>query len=277
MTLKFDQHKLMRWLVFLLGIELIAISINFFYAPVHIEAGDSTGLAIAFDVFWGINRSLTLLVVNVLMLVLAAIFLGWKTTKNVTLGSLLLPLFMQITPSFKVVNSTLLSVTYGGVLMGLGISLLYRVDSSSGGTTILPMILKKYFYWNPAITLMIIDLIITALNLFIQGTDGFFLASYSLVLTTITMNYTESGLDKKYQLQIMSNDKLPEILAVLQKDYVGLTIYDVTGGYSEDKKRQILMVVNPNEYGALVRKIHEIDEDAFIITSNVSKVHGGRW
>lgn len=277
MNTKLNNYPWMRWVVFIIALEIIAISINFFYGPVNIAAGGSTGISILVDAVWGINRSVTVLVVNILMLILAAIFLGVKTTKNVAIGSFLLPILMQITPSFKVVNSDLLAMIYGGALMGLGVSLLYRVNASSGGTTIPPMILKKYFYINSATSLLAIDMIIIFLNIFVDGWNAFFLAAFSQVITAITMNYTETGFDKKYEISIMSNDHLEEIREQIKNDYEGLTIFDVIGGYSNDQKKQLLVVVDTNEYGNLISKIHQIDPDAFIITSSVAKVHGGRW
>ncbi len=249
------QRSWMRWLVFLAGLEIIAISINLFYGPINIAAGGSTGISILVDAVWEINRSITVFVVNGLMLILAAIFLGKKTTQNIALGSLLLPVLMEVTPSFKAVNNDLLAVIYGGALMGLGVSLLYRVNASSGGTTIPPMILKKYFYLNPATTLLCIDMVIIFLNIFVDGWNAFFLAAFSQVVTAITMRIQD----------------------MLKEDYQGLTIYDVIGGYSDESKRQLLIVVDPREYGPLISKVHEIDQDAFIITENVAKVHGGQW
>ncbi|MDK6351077.1 YitT family protein, partial [Bifidobacterium scardovii] len=81
-----------------------------FYGPINIAAGGSTGISILVDAVWGINRSITVFVVNGLMLILAAIFLGKKTTPNIALGSLLLPVLMEVTPSFKAVNNDLLAV-----------------------------------------------------------------------------------------------------------------------------------------------------------------------
>ncbi|RVU71665.1 MULTISPECIES: YitT family protein [Lactobacillus] len=271
------KHSWMRWLLFIAGLEIIAISINLFYGPINIAAGGTTGISILVDAVWGINRSITVFVVNVLLLIVAWIFLGKTTTKNIALGSLILPLLMQITPSFKATENDLLAVIYGGALMGLGVSLLYRVNASSGGTTIIPMILKKYFYLNPAVTLLCVDMIVIIMNIFVDGWNAFFLAAFSQLVTAITMNYTETGFDKKYQVRIMSNTNLEAIRERLQADYQGLTIYDVVGGYSDDKKKQLLIVVDTNEYGSLITKIHEIDPDAFIITSSVAKVHGGRW
>lgn len=271
------QRSWIKGLVFLAGLEIIAVAINFFYGPINIAVGGSTGISILVDAVWGVNRSVTVLVVNGLMLILAAIFLGKKVTKNVAAGSLLLPILMEITPSFEITNNKMLAVIYGGVLMGFGISLLYRVSASSGGTTIPPMILKKYFYLNPATTLTIIDMAIIFLNVFVDGWDAFLLATFSQVITTITMRYTETGFDKKYQVRIMSNKYLEQIQDMLKDEYEGLTIYNVVGGYSDEDKRQLLIVIDTRDYGPLISKIHAIDLDAFIITENVAKVHGGQW
>lgn len=271
------QRSWIKGLVFLAGLEIIAIAINFFYGPINIAAGGSTGISILIDAVWGVNRSISVFIVNGLMLILAAIFLGKKVTKNVAAGSLLLPILMEITPSFEITSNKLLAVIYGGALMGFGISLLYRVNASSGGTTIPPMILKKYFYLNPATTLTIIDMIIIFLNIFVDGWNAFLLAALSQVVTAITMRYTETGFDKKYQVRIMSNKYLEQIQDMLKDEYQGLTIYNVVGGYSDEDKRQLLIVVDTRDYGPLISKIHAIDQDAFIITENVAKVHGGQW
>ena len=272
MTKNIKKKSWMRWLVFLAGLEIIAISINFFYGPINIAAGGSTGISILVDAVWGINRS-----INFLILILSANFLGKKTPKNVALGSLLLPVLMEITPSFKITNNQLLAVIYGGALMGLGVSLLYRVNASSGGTTIPPMILKKYFYINPAVGLLAIDMIIIFLNIFVDGWNAFLLAALSQVVTAMTMNYAEAGFDRKYQVRIMSNEHFDELKSMLLDNYNGLTIYDVVGGYSDDDKKQLLLVVDTREYGPLISKIHDIDPEAFIITDTVARVHGGQW
>lgn len=274
---KIQRNPWFRWVVLVLALEIITLSINFFYAPINIAAGGATGIAILVDAVWGINRSLTVLVFNILMIILALIFLDKKTVKNITIGSFLLPLLMEITPSFQVTNNELLAVIYGGGLMGFGVALLYRINASSGGTTVPPMILKKYFYINSAISLLAIDMIVICMNVFVDGLNAFFLAAFSQLVTAMVMRYTESGLDHKYQVEIMSNEYTNEIKKMLMENYNGLTVYNVVGGYSEDQKQQLLLVVDTQDYGPLIRQIHEIDPDAFIVTSNVMNVHGGRW
>ncbi|CAM3178364.1 Uncharacterized membrane-anchored protein YitT, contains DUF161 and DUF2179 domains [Lactobacillus bombicola] len=270
-------HTWQYWLFFLSGLEIITVAINLFYAPINVAAGGSTGIAILVDAVWGINRSLTVFIINSLMLIMAAIFLGRQTLKKVAIGSLLLPILMEITPSLKLTSNNMLAVIYGGVLMGIGVSMLYRINASSGGTTIPPLIIKKYFFIDPAISLMIIDMSIIFLNIFVDGTEAFLLAAFSQIITTLTMHYTETGFDKKFQVRIMSNQQLEQIKNMLQRDYDGLTVYNVIGGYSDKDKQQLVIIVDTNEYGQLVAKAREIDPEAFIVTENIAKVHGGKW
>lgn len=131
------------WLVLVIALELIAISVNFFYAPINIAAGGATGLAILLDAAFGINRSLTVLLINLLMILAAWLLLDKKTVKNIVYGSFLLPLLMYITPSQKIIEDDLLAVIVGGAVFAIGVAALYRINASSGGTTVPPLIFKK--------------------------------------------------------------------------------------------------------------------------------------
>lgn len=171
----------------------------------------------------------------------------------------------------------MLAAIAGGTIFAAGIAILYRINASSGGTTVPPMIIKKYFHVNPAISLLLIDLGVTLFNIPVAGFNSFVLASFSLIITSLVMRYIETGLDHKYQLQIVSETKLPEIKQMLLSQQQSLTIYHAEGGYSGKNKDILLLVTDNQNYGPLIKQIHQIDPSVFIITSNVVKVHGGRW
>ncbi|MFT8902615.1 YitT family protein [Liquorilactobacillus nagelii] len=264
-------------LLLLAGLELITISINFFYAPINVAAGGATGIAIIIDEVWGVNRAFTVLLINILMIILAYFFLNKQILQKILAGTFILPLLLYLNPSFKVVNDSLLAAIAGGTIFAAGIAILYRINASSGGTTVPPMIIKKYFHVNPAISLLLIDLGVTLFNIPVAGFNSFVLASFSLIITSLVMRYIETGLDHKYQLQIVSETKLPEIKQMLLSQQQSLTIYHAEGGYSGKNKDILLLVTDNQNYGPLIKQIHQIDPSVFIITSNVVKVHGGRW
>ncbi len=71
-----QRHQVLRYLTIVAALELVAVSINFFYAPAKVAAGGATGLAILTNQLFGFDRAIVVLVVNVLMIILAAVFFG---------------------------------------------------------------------------------------------------------------------------------------------------------------------------------------------------------
>ncbi|WP_099088744.1 YitT family protein [Weissella cibaria] len=277
MPRRLSQQGWFRVLMLVIALEIIALSINFFYAPINVAAGGATGVAILLDAAFGINRALTVLVINIAMIILAAIFLDKSTVRNIAFGSFLLPVLMYITPSHRLVEDAVLAVIIGGAVFASGIAILYRLEASSGGTTVPPMILKKYFKINSALSLLAIDMVVTLFNLLVSGTNAFFLAAFSLVITSIVMRYIETGLDLKHQVTIMSNERLADIQTMLLQEDQSLTVFDVRGGYTDNNKEMLMVMVDNANYGRMLRRVHDIDQNAFIVTTNVHEVHGGTF
>jgi uncharacterized membrane-anchored protein YitT (DUF2179 family) len=264
-------------LMIVLGVEIIALSINFFYAPFNIAAGGATGIAILTEAAFGGNRAFVVLVINILMIVLAGVFLDKKTVGRIAFGSFLLPFAMYVTPSFKVVDNSLFAMIIGGSVFALGAAILYRVNASAGGTTVPPMIIKKYFKINPAYSLLVIDIVVTIFNLFVSGTNAFFLAIFSLVITSAIMRYIEDGLDHKKMVYIMS-DELDDIKTMITDNQKNsFTIIDVRGGYTNDGKEMLMVLIDNQNYAHFLHHIHRIDDSAFVIASNITEVHGGTF
>lgn len=272
---KIKPH-LIQFLFMLIGLEIIAISINFFFAPQKVAVGGATGIAILLETAFNWNVSVVLLSINVALLILAYFMLDRSTTKKIMMGSFILPLFLAITPQINVVEDRLLAVIVGGAVFAVGISILYRIDASSGGTTVPPMILKKYFNIKPASSLLVIDAIVCIFNIFVSGIEAFILAIFSLVITYFIMNYIETGLDRKKVLYVMSTEaglnKLKEdINANVDR---GFTIFDAKGGYSGEDKEMLMIIVENQNYQQMLNKVYEIDPNAFIIVYNIAEVHG---
>ncbi|AVO66571.1 YitT family protein [Weissella cibaria] len=277
MPRRLSQQGWFRVVMLVIALEIIALSINFFYAPINVAAGGATGIAILLDAAFGINRALTVLIINIAMIILAAIFLDKSTVRNIAFGSFLLPVLMYITPSHRLVEDAVLAVIIGGAVFASGIAILYRLEASSGGTTVPPMILKKYFKINSALSLLAIDMVVTLFNLLVSGTNAFFLAAFSLVITSIVMRYIETGLDLKHQVTIMSNERLADIQTMLLQEDQSLTVFDVRGGYTDNNKEMLMVMVDNANYGRMLRRVHDIDQNAFIVTTNVHEVHGGTF
>lgn len=268
--------KIFELILIIVGLELIAMSVTMFFAPHSIAAGGATGVSILFNELFKIPLAATLFVFNVIMLVLSYIFLDKVTTAKITFGSVTLPILIALTPNIMVIKNILLSDIIGSIIFGVGLSILYRHDTPSGGTTVPPMIFKKYFHIRNANSLFVIDAIVCLGNIFVSGFETFFLAILSVGISTIVINYIETGVIKKQVIYVMSETKIEEIKQALAYDIeAGGTVFNVQGMYSNDHKQMLMIVTETQNYGHFLNIIQEIDPDAFILADTMAEVHNG--
>ncbi|MCT3038765.1 YitT family protein [Leuconostoc mesenteroides] len=271
------NYQALRYIVIVMALEIVAISINFFYAPAKVAAGGATGLAILINELVGFDRAATVLIVNLIMIVLAAVFLDRGTTARIAFGSIVLPVLLKVTPSFQVLQDRTFAVLVGGSIFAVGVAVLYRIDASSGGTAVPPMIFKKYFRISPALSLLAIDTVVSLGNLVTQGLEALILALFSLVITAVVMNYIETGLDRRKMVYITTNDRIDDLKKYLLDGDKGFTIMDVRGGYMGDGREMLMVVLDNHEYNHFLRGIHQVDPEAFTIAYDISEAHGGTF
>jgi len=275
---QFLNQSEMKPVIMLVALEIIALSINLFFAPHGVAAGGATGIAILVQELANVPVGLTTLAVNAVMLVLAWFLLDRATTKRILLGSVTLPILLAVTPQVMIVQDRLLAIIVGSVVFAIGVAMLYRIDASSGGTTVPPLIFKKYFGLKPAIGLLGIDLIVASFNLPVAGIEAFILAIFSIVLTSIVMNYVETGLDRKKAVYIMSTTHGDAVKQNIQADLAhGMTIQHVTGGFSNDQREMLMVVVEQADFKRLVDTVHGVDPEAFMLVTEATEVHGGSF
>lgn len=138
--------KTMIWtyIKIMFALTILGVGINMFLGPHHIAAGGVSGLGILLESALGFDRAMVILVLNIIMLVLALVFLG-KNLFQSAFGSLVFPLIIAVVPEMMVTSDRLLSVIFGSAIFALGVAILYKNNSSSGGTTIPPLIFKSTF------------------------------------------------------------------------------------------------------------------------------------
>lgn len=258
-----------------LAVLILAVSINMFLGPHHIAAGGVSGIGILAETALGIGRSWVVLSLNILVLVLAAIFLGKTVFLNTVVGSIVFPLCLRIVPEVMLTSDRLLSVIFGSLIFAVGVSILYTIQASSGGTTIPPLIFEKYFNLNTSVGLFVTDFMIVSMSLYVFGFEEFLFAILSIGITSIVMTYIETGMKRRKAIMIISQTKAAVLRASLMENVNrGLTILDIRGGRQEQAREMLLIVVSNQEYPEVKRIVDEIDPKSFMMTYNVAEVHG---
>lgn len=257
------------------AVLLLSLSVNMFLGPHDIAAGGVSGLGILMEKMINIDRSVVVFSLNIVMLILAAIFLGKKVFFNTLYGSMLFPFLLAIVPEIMLTTDRLLSVIFGSTIFAIGVATLYKIRASSGGTTIPPLIFDKYFNVSPSIGLFVTDSFIVLLSLFVFGFEEFLFAILANALVSIVMTYIETGLKRRKALMIISKNHTEDIKEALKEEVArGMTLFDIKGGNGSNPNEMILMVASNQEFPEIKAIIDKIDPQSFVVVYNVSEVHG---
>jgi len=266
--------RIRKTIYIIFAIGLIAVAVNLFLGPHSIAAGGITGLAIILEKLFNFNRSITVLVANGVILLSALIFLGKEAFFNSILGAAILPVYIYFIPQIALVEDPMLSMFAGSVIMAIAASILYANNASSGGTSLPPLIFKKYFKLNPSIGLLISDGIIVVLSLIVFNTDAFFYAIFSITFTAIAMSFIESGMRRRKMVYIISDESEAITNEIQTKLERGVTLIPIVGAYERKEREMIMVTMDTKNYRNLLDIVKSHDDRAFMITDTVSQVHG---
>jgi uncharacterized membrane-anchored protein YitT (DUF2179 family) len=173
-----------RFALIAIATTLLAIGINMLLAPHKVVAGGITGVALLLESTIGLDRALVTWIGNGIMLGLVILCLSREVLINTVIGASLLPLFLWLIPRVQLFNSTAVAVVVGGLIVGVGFSLLYFNKASSGGTTVPPLILKKYFNLKLSTGIIMTEALVILPCAFIFGGRAFILSVFTATLAS---------------------------------------------------------------------------------------------
>ncbi len=269
-----------RYLSFCLGALLIAISYNVFISPNELVPGGIGGIAIIFNHFFKIPNSLTILIFGLILLILSHFLLGQEKTKASILGSLLFPLFVQLTKNINVfldfnTNDILLATVFGGVVYGFGAGLVFKAGFTTGGTDIINQIISKYFKTSIGTSMLISDGLIVFSSAFFFGPIKCMYSIIALYIISLMSDKVILGISDSKAFYIITDHEAEIKEYILKYLNHGVTVFNAKGGYLKEKQTVLMCVLPTKDYYRLKEGIHEIDDDAFFVVTDAYEVFGG--
>ncbi len=263
-----------RLLLIVVAVLIVAITVNMFLGPHHIAAGGVGGISILLDEQFGVSRFMTTIVLNTGLLIVGATLLGKSFFINTAIGSTLLPFAIAIIPEQAATNDKLLSAIVASVLLAISVTILYRIGASSGGTSIPPLIIKKYTGMSTTIGLLVTDAIVVFMNIVVFGVEAFLYALLVVVMVSLIMSMIESFMNRKRAVYIISDRYQAITEVLLERVSRGITLVPTLGAYSRQQKDMLMIVVEGKDVKRVQQIVDEVDDRAFVIVHMVSDVKG---
>ncbi len=281
MVAKIKSNKiLIDVLVLSFGCIMLAFAIASILKPNGLVTGGFTGLSIIVGHLLNINYTYVYYGFSLAVMLAAFIFLGKKNTLKILLISVIFPLVLIAVDEMcfpLIENDLFLGSIYFGVIGGIGAGLVFKRGFSTGGTDTVAQILHKKIFPFISLSQIIFAVDICVLSLAALVFDRN-IALYGIISNYVFAKSIDLVLfgfgSKKLKLEIISDYSNQIADYIINSIGRGLTILDVTGGYSKDTKSKILTICSPRETMLIKRFIADIDEKAFVYVLPVVSVWG---
>lgn len=275
----YSKTRLIRYSQFIIGLLLVSVAFNAFILPNDIVYGVS-GIGVILNKTLNISPSLVILIGDIALLILSFIVLGKEKTKNSIVGSLLYPVFVELTSWIvKYIDlgstETVVVVLFGAVISGVGFGLIFKSGFTTGGTDILNQIVSEKAKVSIGKSMIFTDGVIIVSSLFVFGWQKFIYSIINMYIISVMTDKVILGISSSKTFYIITEreDEVKKFIL----DYLshGITVLEARGGYTNSKQKVIMCTIPTKEYFKAKEGIHAIDKEAFFIVTDAYEVYGG--
>ena len=263
-----------------LSISIMSVGVYFFKFPNNFSTGGVTGISVVMTHYFpGLSNGTIVSVINIALLIVGLLLLGkgfgFKTFYVTVAFSAMLKILEVIWPMTQpLTDQPFMELLLGVFLPTWGSALLFNIGSSTGGTDIIAMIVKKYFKCHIGRALLIVDFFITLLTFVAFGPEtglfsmvGLFIRSFAVDLFLENMN--------TYKYFTIITDKPQEIYSYITDVlHRGATVYQAEGLYKHTEKTVIMTAQGKKQALHLQDVIRQKDPHAFVLVTNTSEIIG---
>ena len=200
---------------------------------------------------------------------------GFKTFYVTIAFSVMLKLFETVTPLTQpLTDQPFMELLFGVFLPAWGSAMLFNIGSSTGGTDIIAMVVKKYFKCHIGKALLVVDFFITVMTFVAFGpTTGLF-SILGLVMRSFAVDFFLEEMNTYKSFTIITDHAEEIYQYITQVLHRGATIYHAEGVFEHSDKTIILTAQSKQQGIKLQEQIKKADPHAFVLISNTSEIIG---
>ena len=296
--LKFKQINIktliLEIFLILLGTFITSVGFTIFLEPHNISPGGFMGLSkLIFDLlskvnFTYISVSVWYIIINIFLYLYAVKKLGLGFGIRTGVGIFSYSFFVGILENLQLTkeitskfiadsaSSYILYAIYGGLLMGIGLGIVFMGNGSTGGCDTTAVLVNKFF---PSVTtgqlIMIVDGFVVLLSALTY--QSLVLPLYALITIFICGKLSDVFVDgvksfRAYYIITTKKDELSNaVFNVLKR---GATNINCEGGYTHEQKDMLLVIVTRAQVLTLKKLVREIDPNSFMFSANIKEAYG---
>ncbi|HFU3800155.1 TPA: YitT family protein [Streptococcus suis] len=263
----------------LLGSSIFSFALNYLIMPNHLYEGGITGINLILFYLFKIQPWIMNILINIPLFILGWRLLGRKMLVYSLVGTFAvtfwLLLFEKLPLHINLANDLLIVSMLGGILVGLGLGIIFKAGGTTGGSDIIARIGHKYLPYSIGQIILAIDFMVLTLTVIVS--QNLRIVLYTLLMVTVASKVidfvTEGGYGSK-GVMIVSQKSEQLAQAIDSEIERGVTFIKAQGFYSKTDINMIYSVIYKSQLQEMKELIHRIDPHAFITITDAHEVLG---
>lgn len=271
------KRSVNEFFVITLGTLIVAIAVYFFMLPSHVTVGSGTALALVISNYVPLSVSTITLIINIVLLLLGFLLIGPEFGAKTVYSTLLMPVVLgvleKLFPNFQsITQDPLLDVLCYILVVGIGLALLFSCNASSGGLDIVAKLMNKFLRMEVGKAMSLSGMLVALSSALCYEKDIVVLSVLGTFFGGLIVDYFIFGMDIKRRVCIIS-PKVDEIVQfILHELHSGASLNEIIGAYDNKIRREIIVIVDKQEFKRLMDYMQKTDPKAFITVYSVSEI-----
>lgn len=280
-----------NYALIVVGTFIMSIGYVVFVSPLKLAPGGVYGIAIILHHLFNFPIGLSGLCLDLPLLLIGTLWLGPRFGAKTLVGIITLPTFISLwekiygyaplialpgQPMTPDPSASFILALCGGVIIGIGLGLIFKTRATSGGTDIIAMIIGKYLKHIPLGTILIFvdsTIVLIALAVFKDWTVPLY-SWLVIYVTGIVMDKVIAGFHSNKAVLIISEHYEEIRKRIFDELDRGGTFINGEGMYNHDEKKIIFTSISRKQLPVLIHFVHEIDSNAFVTILDASETLG---
>lgn len=257
------------------AVAIIAAAVFFFLSPSHTSVSSISGLGIVLSNFIPLPLSAITMILNIVLLIIGFLTCGKEFGAKTVYTSVMLPVFLGlfelVFPDYtSMTGSQELDVLCYILVVSIGLSILFNRNASSGGLDIVAKIMNKYLHVELGKAMSISGMCVALSSALIYDKKAVVLSVLGTYFNGIVLDHFIFGQNVKRRVCIITKYEEEVRQFILHELHSGATFYEAMGAYNMQKYREIITIVDKNEYQKLMNYVSKKDPEAFVTVYTVS-------
>lgn len=273
----FTKRNIKEFLIITGGTAIVAAAIFFFMMPSHVSVGSGAALAMVLSNFIPLPVSMITLILNIFLLIIGFLLVGPEFGAKTIYCAILMPciigLYELVFPDFQsITQDPMLDVICYILVVGVGLGILFTHNASSGGLDIVAKLMNKYLGMELGKAMSISGILVALSSALCYDKKIVVLSVLGTYFGGMMVDHFLFGINIKRRVCIISPE-LDEIVRFILHDlHSGATINEIIGAYDNTPRREVIAIVDKQEYRRLMDYVRVTDPKAFVTVYSVNEV-----